>query len=153
MWETTGDGHFQAFLWILTRKQEFKSLNILMMDLFLTNMQLLASQDVNWWTGVMWITSGLLWCFYQLSDGTHSLQMIHCWASNVMLNFSKYVHMKKETRWFLGWSFWLNCFLNMWPWSTKPVISLWGIFVAIANNTLCGAKLSIFLLYQKSFGY
>ncbi len=32
------------------------------MDLF----QLLSSQDVNWWTGVVWITCGLLWCFYQL---------------------------------------------------------------------------------------
>ncbi len=36
--------------------------NVLMMDLF----QLLSSQDVNWWTGVVWITCGLLWCFYQL---------------------------------------------------------------------------------------
>lgn len=25
-----------------------------------------VSQDINWWTGGMWITSGLLWCFYQL---------------------------------------------------------------------------------------
>ncbi len=33
-----------------------------MLDLF----QLLSSQDVNWWTGVVWITCGLLWCFYQL---------------------------------------------------------------------------------------
>ncbi len=40
--------------------------SILIMDLFFTNMQLLASQDVNWWTGVVWITCGLLWCFYQL---------------------------------------------------------------------------------------
>ncbi len=37
-----------------------------MMDLFLINTQLLSSQDVNWWTGVVWITCGLLWCFYQL---------------------------------------------------------------------------------------
>ncbi len=35
---------------------------VLMMDLF----QLLSSKDVNWWTGVVWITCGLLWCFYQL---------------------------------------------------------------------------------------
>ncbi len=40
--------------------------NIIMMDLFLINTQLLSSQDVNWWTGVVWITCGLLWCFYQL---------------------------------------------------------------------------------------
>ncbi len=34
-----------------------------MMDLFITNMQLSTSQDVNW---VVWITCGLLGCFYQL---------------------------------------------------------------------------------------
>ncbi len=28
--------------------------------------QLITSQNVNWWTGVVWITCGLLWCFYQL---------------------------------------------------------------------------------------
>ncbi len=37
-----------------------------MMDLFLTNTQLLSSRDITWWTGVVWITCGLLWCFYQL---------------------------------------------------------------------------------------
>ncbi len=37
-----------------------------LMNLFLTNAQLLASQDINWWTGVVWITCGWLWCFYQL---------------------------------------------------------------------------------------
>ncbi len=41
----------------------------------------------------------------------------------------------------------------VWPWTTKPVISCWGIFVAIAKNTLYGSKLSIFLLCQKSLGY
>ncbi len=25
-----------------------------------------TSQDINWWTGLIWITCGLLWCFYQL---------------------------------------------------------------------------------------
>ncbi len=41
--------------------QWFEVKNVLM-DLF----QLLSSPDVNWWTGVVWITCGLLWCFYQL---------------------------------------------------------------------------------------
>ncbi len=35
----------------------------------------------------------------------------------------------------------------------KTVVSYMGIFVAIANNTLYGSKLSIFLLCQKSMGY
>ncbi len=38
-------------------------------------------------------------------------------------------------------------------WSTKPVLSRWSIFVAIANNTLYGLKLYIFLLCQKSLAY
>ncbi len=42
---------------------------------------------------------------------------------------------------------------NMCPWSTKAVFSRWGIFVAIANNTLYGSKLYIFLLCQKSLEY
>ncbi len=45
----------------------FKLQNLrLMMDLFITNMHFFASQDICWWTGVVWITCGLLWCFYQL---------------------------------------------------------------------------------------
>ncbi len=32
------------------------------MDLFLTK----PSQNINWWTGVVWIIWGLLWCFYHL---------------------------------------------------------------------------------------
>ncbi len=36
------------------------------MNAFITYTQLFASQDIHWWTGVMWITCGLLWCFYQL---------------------------------------------------------------------------------------
>ncbi len=34
-------------------------------------------------------------------------------------------------------------------WSTKPVLSRWGIFVAIANNTLYGSKLYIFSFMPK----
>ncbi len=39
--------------------------------------------------------------------------------------------------------------MHMWPWTTKPVISSTGKFVAIANNTFYGSKLLIFLLWQK----
>ncbi len=39
---------------------------------------------------------------------------------------------------------------HMWPWTTKPVLSRWSIFVAIANNTLYGSKLYIFLFYAKN---
>ncbi len=36
------------------------------MDYWFTITQLLSSLDINWWTGVVWITCGLLWCFYQM---------------------------------------------------------------------------------------
>ncbi len=42
-------------------------------------------------------------CFDSHSDGTHSLHMILWWASDVMLNFSKSVQMRKQTHLHLGW--------------------------------------------------
>ncbi len=66
------------------------------MDLFLTNMQITSLH--------MTLIDGLEWCGLLLdycdvfiscldshSDGTHSLQRIHWWASDVMQNFSKSV--------------------------------------------------------------
>ncbi len=40
-------------------------------------------------------------------------------------------------------------YANMWPWSTKAVISSTSIFVAIAKNTLYGSKWPVFLLLPK----
>ncbi len=45
-----------------------------------------------WWKHHNIHTTTKPWCFYllfALSDGTHSLQRIHWWASDVMLNFSQ----------------------------------------------------------------
>ncbi len=61
------------------------------------------------------LTDGLEWCGLLVdycdvfiscldshSDGTHSLQSIHWWTSDVMPNFSKSVSMKKQTHLHLG---------------------------------------------------
>ncbi len=91
----------ETLLWIMDRSE-----NILMMDFFLTNKQTnkqkcFTSQEVNWWTGVMWWIISILYCdvFSSCldfnSDGTHSLQRIH--SSDVMLNFTKSVQLKKQT--------------------------------------------------------
>ncbi len=66
--------------------------NALMIDLFIKNRfhKILIGELES---------CGLLWCFSSLdshSDGTHSLQMIHWWASDVKLNFSKSVPIKKQ---------------------------------------------------------
>ncbi len=60
-------------------------------------------------------------CLDSHSDGTHSLQSIHCWASDEMWHFSKSVPMKKHLPFgwpegkdifskfsFLGWTFLLS---------------------------------------------
>ncbi len=42
-------------------------------------------------------------CLDSHSDGTHSLQRIHRWASDVMLNLSKTFLIKKQTHLHLEW--------------------------------------------------
>ncbi len=88
-----------------------------MIGLFLSCIQLFTSQGINRCTGVMWITCDvLISCLDSHSDGTHSLKRIHWSASDVMLNFSKSVLMKKlihildsqlESEWLIlifGWT-------------------------------------------------
>ncbi len=77
----------------------FQTKNVLIV-LFITNMQLFSSQDVNWLTGVMWIICWLLWCFYQqfvLSVWCLTAPIRWPIVSDVMLNFSKSVQIKKQT--------------------------------------------------------
>ncbi len=74
----------------------------ILMDLFIINMQLFDSQDVHWLTGVVWIIVMFLSAVWT-SGGTHSLQRIHQWASDAMLNFSKSLQMKKQTHLHLEW--------------------------------------------------
>ncbi len=49
--------HYVIWTYIFAR---INSKNLFMMDLFLTSTKLFISKDVNWWTGVVWITCGLL---------------------------------------------------------------------------------------------
>ncbi len=75
-----------------------------MMDLFLTNMQLFF----NLGTGVVWITCDVfISCLGSHSDGTHSLQRIHWWASDVILHFSKSVLMNKLIYIWMTWG-WIH---------------------------------------------
>ncbi len=80
--------------------------------------------EIKWWIcflqahsfslHINWFIDGLellLWCYCDgfiscldsHSDGTHSLQRVHWWSSDVMLNFSKSVPMKKQTHLYLVW--------------------------------------------------
>ncbi len=86
----------KAILWIedsyFNQKQWFKVKNVLMMELFITNMQLLEMLLVDYCDDLD-----------SHSDGTHSLQRIHWWASDVMLHFSKSVPINEPIHLHLGW--------------------------------------------------
>ncbi len=97
-----------------------------MMDFFIIHMQLLTSQNINWWTGFVLLVNYCDICISCLDshcDGTHSLQMIHWWTSDMMLNFSKSFSMKKQINLHLGClrvntfsanlEFWVNYSLNI----------------------------------------
>ncbi len=78
-------------------KQQFEVKNVLM-DLFLTNMQLLSSPDVNW---VLWII--VMFLSDSHSDGTHSLKSIHCWDTDAETHFYK---PDEETNSSTSWIVW-----------------------------------------------
>ncbi len=74
------------------------------MDLFITNMQLFASWYINLWTGVMWITCGSLWCSYQLFEFSfwwHPFTASYHWWANAKFHS---VLRKKQTHLHLGWA-------------------------------------------------
>ncbi len=98
------------------QKRRFEVKNVLM-DLFIINAQLLSSQDVNWWTGVVWITCGLLWCFYQLFG-------LSFWRDPFTadsMHFSKSDEETISSTPWMAWvsasltnfHFWLNCSLSV----------------------------------------
>ncbi len=73
MWETTGEGLFHwrkcyYGLWthILARSNSLKLKCLLNDEFVYYKPTAFSSQDINCWTGVVWITCGSLWCFYQL---------------------------------------------------------------------------------------
>ncbi len=91
-----------ALLWIMDsyfgQMQRFKVKNFLMMDLFLTNTQLFASQDINRWTGVVWIIVMFLSAVWTLiltapihCRGSIGEEVTECYIS------PKSVLMKKQT--------------------------------------------------------
>ncbi len=130
-----------------------------MMDLFLTNTQLLSSQDVNWWTGVVWITCGLLWWFYHpftaedplvskwwkwliqhVRNGRASfprmlLTSTNCFYQLFWLSFWRHPFTAEDP---LVSKWWNATFLQIW-WRNKLILILDGLRVKtfLANVYLC----------------
>ncbi len=81
--------------------------NVLMLALF----ELLSSQDVNWWTGVVWITCGLLWCFYQLlglsfwrHPFTAEHPLLRQWCNDTFLQIWWRNNLSSTSRMAWGWT-------------------------------------------------
>ncbi len=96
--------HYSGFWnYILARSDSLKLKHLI--DEFITKMQLLASQDLNWshvdylWFIVMFFIS----CLDSYSDGTHSLQRIHWWASDVMLHFFQSDEETNSSTYWMSW--------------------------------------------------
>ncbi len=89
-------------------------------SLLLTNMQLFTLQDIN-----DELESFGLLCLDSHSDGTHSLQRIHWWASDAMLHFYK---SDEETNSSTSWMVW------GWLHFQQNVIFGWTIHLRICEQ-------------------
>ncbi len=96
-----------ALLWIFICS--YKVINVLMKD-WLTNMQLLASQDINWWTGVVWVIVVFLSAVWTLihcrgSIGEQVMNATFLQISNTHLHLgwvnSKHFWVNYSFKWFL----------------------------------------------------
>ncbi len=103
-----------------------------MMALFLTNMQLFTLQEINWWTGVVWITCGLLWYFSQLfglsfwwHPFTADDPLVSKWRNAI--RFSKFFRWRNKLFYILNGlrvSQFLATFL-LWLWFADFLILCW----------------------------
>ncbi len=91
---------------------------------FLQTRRFLLHKTNNWWTGVVWITCRLLWCFYQQFE-LILMAPIHCRGSLVIKWWNaKFLQMcsDEETNWSrMAWG-WVN----------------WAIFILL--NRICKNK-------------
>ncbi len=85
------------------------------MDSYFSWKQLVSSPDVNWWTGVLWII--VMFLSDSHSDGTHSLQSIHCWNTFLQI----WWETNSSTSWMA------------WGWVNYQQISIFGWTILLVN--------------------
>ncbi len=77
----------ESLLWIMG--SYFSNSLKLMMDLFKLCLLKMLTDGLEWCALLVDYCDVFISCLDSHSDGTHSLQSIHCWASDAMLHFSK----------------------------------------------------------------
>ncbi len=108
----------EAFLWVI--------------DSNFDQWQFKVKQDINWL--LMDYCDVFISCLDSHSDGTHSLQRIHWWSSDVMLNFSKSALMKKNastywSKFSANFHFWQNYSFKPLQKNTKIHILAWKLWI------------------------
>ncbi len=115
-----------------TRKQYYGLLKKTL--LFITKKELFTSQDVNWWTVVVWIICGLLWCFYQLfglSFWRHPFTaedlLLSKWCNAEFHQICSDEETNSSTSWMdWGWEYFQQFFIFGW---TTPLIKCYLPFL------------------------
>ncbi len=103
------------------------------MDLF-TGGTIIMDYRLIFWTGLhVEYCDVFISCLDSHSDGTHSLQMIHCWASDVVQNFSKSGLTKKQTHLHLGWP--ESEYIFMFGWTTHLIINKRDLIIKCYDYT------------------
>ncbi len=125
--------------WIFSLNMDYKlifwpEIMALIMFFFLTNMQHFTSQDINGWTGVVWI---FLWIIVMYLSAVWTLQFTaeDPLISNVMLHYSKSVPMKKQANLVFGWTISLSVLQYV---DQNDFLFTW--------NTLCIFRLTVWMI-------
>ncbi len=95
----------------------------------------------------LWIIVMFLSAVWTHFDGTHSLHMIHWWASAVMRHFSKYALEWLEGEWISSkFSFWVNCSFK--TDFTNAQTKIWSILVTFWSMFLLALEFLLLLLVK-----
>ncbi len=126
---------------------DFSTGGSVIMDYGLINTQLLSSQDINWWIGVVWITCGLLWCFYQMfgllfwrHPFTAEHPLLRHWCSDTFLQIWWRTNSSTSCiAW--GWAHFQQSFINLVFSSLIQITHLYSISTVYDKAHFAGREL------------
>ncbi len=108
------------------------------------DLQLFTIQYIRWWTVLLvsyWAV--FIICLDSHSDGTHSLQRIHWWASDVMLNFN-FKWKNISTHLWIVWG-WVVQQLFIFGWTIPLKIISYSLDIRLQVKDLCKSYTIIML--------
>ncbi len=125
------------FCFVFVQKQRFEVKDVLMDLFFLQTCIFSTSQDVNWWTGIVWITCVLLWCFYQLfwHPFTAEDPLMSKWWNATFLQICSHEETNSSTSWMVWGKYILSNFIFLVKYSFHTVNNVLLLSVDLFNRT------------------